>query len=238
MFTGRDFDSGVIGIAYLGTVCIDPFLSYAAIQHFQDALDPVILAHEIGHTLSAEHDAGGIMTTALNPSSPPSSFSATSISQISSHVQSYGSCLAPIVATPTRTPTPTPTSSGGGSTSSSGKKSLRLSTKGARYTFTFSLPDTPGTCTFSLKAGTSDKTLFTTGILLRSSPLADTPRTLSATLRKRTRTRTKIYVRGYTRCTGSPTSRTNLIWFDAATVPASTRTSPITFIRELKQRLG
>lgn len=237
MFTARDFDSGVIGIAYLGTVCIDPSASYASIQRFQDALDPVILAHEIGHTLSAEHDASGIMTTALNPSSPPSSFSATSIGQISSHVRTYGSCLAPILATPTKTPTPTPTSttSGSGSSTSLSKQArLRFSTNRNRIILRLSLPNQPSTCTFSLKAGTSDRTLFTNGVLLRSSTVQDTPKNLSASLRRRTRVSTKIFVRGYTKCPGSSSIKTNLIWFDAATIPVARSASATTFIRDLK----
>lgn len=109
LFTDRTFDDGVIGIAYLGVVCRFPAASYGAIRRFQDALDPIILAHELGHNLSAEHVTEGIMTTSLNPSNPPSSFSAASVSQISSHVNAYGFCLESKASTPTPQPTATPT---------------------------------------------------------------------------------------------------------------------------------
>ncbi len=109
LFTDRIFDDGVIGIAYLGVACRYPSSSYATIRRFQDALDPIILAHELGHNLSAGHVAEGIMTTSLNPSNPPSSFSAASVSQISSHVNTYGFCLESGASTPTPQPTATPT---------------------------------------------------------------------------------------------------------------------------------
>jgi hypothetical protein len=107
LFTGRNFNEGVIGIAYIGVACLAPSFSYGAIQRFQDALDPVVLAHELGHTLSAKHVSDGIMTESLNPSSPPRSFSSASISQISTFVGQYGSCLVTTASVPTPIPTPT-----------------------------------------------------------------------------------------------------------------------------------
>ncbi len=107
LFTGRKFNEGVLGIAYLGGACVAPSYSYGTIERFQDALDPIVLAHELGHTLSAEHVPDGIMTASLNPASPPSSFSATSISQISTFIGRYGSCLATIASIPTPVATPT-----------------------------------------------------------------------------------------------------------------------------------
>jgi hypothetical protein len=121
LFTGRKFNEGVLGVAYLGVACVAPSYSYGTIERFQDALDPIVLAHELGHTLSAEHVPDGIMTASLNPASPPSSFSATSISQISTFIGRYGSCLATIasiptpVATPTSVATPNPTQTPGSS---------------------------------------------------------------------------------------------------------------------------
>jgi hypothetical protein len=53
LFTDRTFDDGVIGIAYLGVVCRFPAASYGAIRRFQDALDPIILAHELGQPLES-----------------------------------------------------------------------------------------------------------------------------------------------------------------------------------------
>lgn len=238
MFTGRSFDDGVIGIAWLGFVCIDQTRSHSAIRHFQDALDPIILAHEIGHTLSADHDASGIMTTALNPSSPPTSFSAFSISQIANFVQRFGSCLSQIVTNPTPGPTATPSSSTGGTTTSpSNRPKVTFSTQGSRVRFGLTVPNPGAECVFSLRAGASSNTLLSRGILLRSSAVEDTPAILSARLRRRVRGSTRIYLRGYTSCVGSSLIRSNLLWFDAASLPLRTTTSSTTFLADLKRLL-
>lgn len=120
LFTGRDLDSNVIGIAWLGTTC--SFGNGAGVsQDYRDANQPNALnslvsltAHEVGHNLNASHDTdvdcpqGFIMYPSVLTVGNLNDlhFSSCSKGAISSHVASR-SCLAAAVP---NTPTPTPTS--------------------------------------------------------------------------------------------------------------------------------
>jgi hypothetical protein len=111
LFTGRDLDGDTVGIAWIGALCNDPSLSYGVSQDF--SLMAKLVAHEIGHNLSAQHDDqvsppasacdffGTIMCSVIQPFGP-NSFSPRSKNDISSHVASHGSCLEEIP--PTTTP--------------------------------------------------------------------------------------------------------------------------------------
>ena len=90
LFTGKSMNDGVIGIAYVGTACQDSFSEYAStvVEHRSTTLNPVILAHEVGHSLNADHTASGIMQASLG-SPPPSNFSSPSLSTINSYLSSY-----------------------------------------------------------------------------------------------------------------------------------------------------
>jgi hypothetical protein len=115
LFSGKTLDNSVIGIAYTETACRDSQAEYAhsLIQHVSTALDPVVSAHEFGHTLGAAHTTSGIMKANLgNP--PPSTFASESLLVISNFLTSYYTqCrqgTAQAVLTPTPTPLPTSTS--------------------------------------------------------------------------------------------------------------------------------
>lgn len=115
LFSGKTLDNNVIGIAYTETACRDTQAEYAysLIQHVSTALDPVVSAHEFGHTLGAGHTASGIMKPNLgNP--PPNTFASESLLVISNFLSDYYTqCrqgTAEAVLTPTPTPTPTSTS--------------------------------------------------------------------------------------------------------------------------------
>jgi hypothetical protein len=93
-FTGRSLDDKVIGIAYVGTLCQNSQSTYAnAITQFvSSAVNPVVAAHEIGHTLNAQHVTSGIMKPNIG-SSPPQSFSSESLLSISDYLsQHYDEC--------------------------------------------------------------------------------------------------------------------------------------------------
>lgn len=93
LFTTRDMDESVIGLAYIGVICSREDLSYSLTQDFHPAFTPVVVAHELGHNFGAEHSGSGIMTASLGEPLP-TGFAAVSIAQIGSHVASYGSlCL-------------------------------------------------------------------------------------------------------------------------------------------------
>ena len=57
LFTGKELDSSTIGIAYVGVVC-STTVSYALSQDLvSPTLMPILVAHELGHNLNADHDA-------------------------------------------------------------------------------------------------------------------------------------------------------------------------------------
>ena len=96
LFTGKDLDSSVIGIAYIGVVCAVPSLSFGITQSFMEVADAGIFAHELGHNFGAGHDAStreGLMFPSI--SIPPAQkFSDVSLGEITSHLSKYGSCIS------------------------------------------------------------------------------------------------------------------------------------------------
>lgn len=161
-FTGRTMDEKTIGIAYVGTACRNDQaeFSQAVVQYVSEGLNPVIAAHEIGHTLNALHTSSGIMRPNLS-NNTPRSFSSASLLTISNHLDTwYPECrqgLAPGVTTPTPTPKP----SGGSSSSNpySGKpvtvglvpRSLEPKTVSLSVTVTSINP----ACSVTIRAGTT-----------------------------------------------------------------------------------
>ena len=96
LLSGRDFNGGVLGLAFVGTGCIQS-MNNGVVQATNPSNTYVatILTHEIGHNLNALHDGVSnacapsqyIMgTTMLNP--PATTFSPCSISVIDSFVSS------------------------------------------------------------------------------------------------------------------------------------------------------
>lgn len=115
LFTGRDMNGSVIGIAYVGVVCNDPPYSYGVSQDF--SLMTKLVAHEIGHNFDALHDdsfnppaancngSGPIMCSFIQ-SNGPNTFSNRSRTDISAHVTANGTCLDQVTPPP---PPPPPT---------------------------------------------------------------------------------------------------------------------------------
>jgi hypothetical protein len=103
MWSGRDMDGSVIGIAYVGVVCSAPTYSYGVSQRWTGAPQRYILsAHEIGHNFNACHS-----NSSCNPNPSPCdntimqssvgtgfTFCQFSRDQINSWVAGNGSCLA------------------------------------------------------------------------------------------------------------------------------------------------
>jgi hypothetical protein len=166
LFTGKDTfflengsqNSSVIGLAYVGVVCAFPEYAYGLTENFNDALNHITVAHEIGHNFSAPHDAAGsIMGTVLNLNSPPTQFSTASKNQIASHVSANSSCLS----NPGASPTPTP---GGGTNPGNGSNEVQfeasLTARGA-LSATVTLDSVDSSCTVTLRASSSSGKVFT-----------------------------------------------------------------------------
>jgi hypothetical protein len=96
LFTGKDIDGSVIGIAYIGVLCAVPSLSYGITQHYLEAANAGIFAHELGHNFGAGHDTStreGLMFPSI--SIPPAQkFSDASLGEITGHLSKYGSCIS------------------------------------------------------------------------------------------------------------------------------------------------
>lgn len=113
-FTGKSLEEDVNGLTYLSIACRDEFSEVASliVEHLSDSLDPVIIAHHVGHTLSASHSTGGVMQATLSDP-PPTTFDPQSKVEISGYLGTfYSSCRggrSDGAMTPTPTPSPTPT---------------------------------------------------------------------------------------------------------------------------------
>jgi len=90
LFSGRDFESNVIGRAWLDSTCG----SYAFAVHqglgASDSVLRILAAHEVGHNLGAEHSASGIMAPVIDPNA--AGFSEPSRAEIASYTAGVG-CL-------------------------------------------------------------------------------------------------------------------------------------------------
>lgn len=118
LFTGKTLDDEVYGLTYLSVACRNDMSNVASlvVQHVSDSLNPTIVAHHIGHTLSAVHSAEGIMRAILSEPAA-TTFDQESRDTIAGYLSMhYNSCRGgkdagslPITPAPTPTVTPTPT---------------------------------------------------------------------------------------------------------------------------------
>ena len=106
LFSGKDFDLSIVGLAYLSTVCANPSFSYGINQDLSSSfLRAQLFAHELGHNLSAVHDnqtpvCPGVSCNGFGPimcsflqSSGSFTFSSCSQSDIDTFTHNNGSCL-------------------------------------------------------------------------------------------------------------------------------------------------
>ncbi len=97
LFSGRNFNGSVIGLAYVNVVCGNS--RYGIVQsRFTSNLGAryQVSAHEIGHNFSFTHDdasGSNIMNSGINAGAPATIFSAQSTSQYTTNIGSF-TCLA------------------------------------------------------------------------------------------------------------------------------------------------
>lgn len=158
LFTGRKMDGDTIGIAYVATACRNDQSRFSAsiVQRVSDVVDPVTVAHELGHTLSAEHTATGIMRPALGRS-PPTTFESSSLLLISSYLSEwYPECRQ---GTSQGHTGDSPPSGGGSSNPFRGKPltvDLAIQSSGAQsLTITTTTSQVRADCAVKLHAGSS-----------------------------------------------------------------------------------
>ncbi|MDW3095050.1 MAG: M12 family metallo-peptidase [Gammaproteobacteria bacterium] len=94
--TGRDFNGGTLGVAYLGSVCEANGFSTGTSSIFFDnlatpniALTAVVVAHELAHNLGSDHDGPG-----ANVLCPSSTFIMSPIINPAFNLTNFSSCSA------------------------------------------------------------------------------------------------------------------------------------------------
>jgi len=99
LWTGRTMNGGIVGFAYIGTICNNPTFAYGISQKFD--FEPnkfFITAHEIAHNFNASHADGqpGCSHTIMESAVwfDATGFCPFSQTEVSNHIAANPSCLA------------------------------------------------------------------------------------------------------------------------------------------------
>lgn len=97
LWTGRDFDGGTIGIAYVDAICTS--FGYNCLQDFSNNAEEkrVMVAHELGHNFGCEHDAQGSDFIMAPSVSEATAWSSTSMGVVEATLTSagcFGTCTS------------------------------------------------------------------------------------------------------------------------------------------------
>ncbi|RMG43088.1 MAG: hypothetical protein D6719_04440 [Candidatus Dadabacteria bacterium] len=99
LFTGRNLNSNIIGLAWQGTMCSAPNSKYGLTQATSDTklLQHIITAHEIGHNANLNHDDPSPSVMARIVKASNTVFTGCSRCEFHRYVNASGSCLASAV---------------------------------------------------------------------------------------------------------------------------------------------
>ncbi len=95
LFTGKQLDGTTVGLSYVGAMCWSPRDAYGLVQDVSRELNIIVFAHEMGHTLGAQHDPSdrlGIMYPQVG--FDRRYLSPLSIEQINRHFSWFGKCIS------------------------------------------------------------------------------------------------------------------------------------------------
>jgi hypothetical protein len=94
LFTGASLMGRTVGLAYVGGACVDKSSFAVGLSALVDeAMQPIVLSHELGHGLGATHDE--VLPTVMSPFLGPSNntFSAKSVDDIGRFMENEASCI-------------------------------------------------------------------------------------------------------------------------------------------------
>lgn len=96
LFTGASLTGRTVGLAYVGGACVDKSAFAVGLSALVgEALQPIVLSHELGHGLGAVHDE--VLPTVMSPFLGPgnNTFSAKSQDDIGRFVDNDARCITP-----------------------------------------------------------------------------------------------------------------------------------------------
>ncbi len=199
LFTGKDVDSNVVGLAWVGVICQASSYSYGLTQNVHSSIDYLIFAHELGHNFGAGHDSalpGSLMYPMAD--TDHDFFSTTSKNQINSYLAAGDSCLSSggdsdPAPTPTPLPTPDPRDDDGADPGIgfTAKFDTRTGKFTAKVTHT---GISSGTCTFQL--GIASKANLSDAIGLTQAGSAASKTFTATTSRRLSSSNGKVYFFG------------------------------------------
>lgn len=241
LYTGRDIDSNIIGLAFLDSVCAAPNYAYGLFQRVSDSLDYIILAHELGHTLSANHEKSGIMAASLSDKAP-SNFSDKSKEEISTFVDNFGNCLDTVEVTPVATPapiiaTPQPTINISNTTPNNTNQAPKISIsgglKGRNLTLIATVAANNPGCKLGIKMGTS-RLATASASLLSEFSLSTMQTKISSSINMRTRDTKDLYLAVEHSCPSMTSSTSNVLRLRTSSVSAKSSYNSRDFLRRLR----
>ena len=95
LFTGKELNGTTVGLSYVGAMCWSPRDAYGLVQNVSRELNISVFAHEMGHTLGAQHDTSdrfGIMYPQVGLDRRY--LSPVSVDQINKHFSWFGKCIS------------------------------------------------------------------------------------------------------------------------------------------------